>query len=229
MVSILLFYLACFILGMVLCIPIGPVNLEVFHLAVTKNYPQALSIAFGAAIGDAIWATLAFFGITPFMSNRYAEAFFLAITAVVTFVIGIVTLRDAKFVQRIEQREIEFSKRVKRKRWALLKGLTMVLINPLGIASWLICLAFLRKFHIYIPLRLSYEIIFFFVVVLGVMVYFSAIVFITERMKHLFNPQNTGRVIRVLGYMLIVFSLVFLFNSLKSFFGTYSPNGSMIH
>jgi len=228
MVSILLFYVACFFLGFVLCIPIGPVNLEVFHLAVTKHNAQALSIAVGAALGDGIWATAAFFGITPFMSNRYIEALFLFATALVTFVLGIASLRDANFVQRIEQKELEISRRVKRKRWAVLKGLSMVLINPLGIASWMICLAFLRKFEVYIPMRLSYEVVFFFVVVAGVMVYFSAIVFITDKMKHLFNPRSTGRVIRWLGYLLIAFSLIFLVNATKTCFFHPASGGVLL-
>jgi len=228
MVAILLFYVACFFLGLVLCIPIGPVNLEVFHLAVTKHNSQALSIAFGAAVGDGIWATAAFFGITPFMSNRYIEALFLFATAVVTFALGIASLRDANFVQRIEQKELEISRRVKRKRWAVLKGLSMVLINPLGIASWMICLAFLRKFEVYIPMRLSYEVVFFFVVVAGVMVYFSAIVFITDKMKHLFNPRSTGRVIRWLGYLLIAFSLIFLVNATKTCFFHPASGGVLL-
>ncbi|HNX98269.1 MAG TPA: hypothetical protein PKK12_11360, partial [Candidatus Aminicenantes bacterium] len=111
---------------------------------------------------------------------------------------------------------------------AVLKGLSMVLINPLGIASWMICLAFLRKFEVYIPMRLSYEVVFFFVVVAGVMVYFSAIVFITDKMKHLFNPRSTGRVIRWLGYLLIAFSLIFLVNATKTCFFHPASGGVLL-
>ena len=40
------------------------------------------------------------------------------------------------------------AERIKRKRWAFLQGLGMVLINPLGIASWMIALSFLKKLKI---------------------------------------------------------------------------------
>jgi threonine/homoserine/homoserine lactone efflux protein len=216
--SIFLFYVASFFISFVLCIPIGPVNLEVFHHAVTKRYSYAIAISVGAAIGDAIWAMSAFFGIRPFMQNRYSEGIFLSITAVVTLILGIFTLRDATFVARIERKEEERVKRIKRKRWALVKGLTMVLINPLGIASWMICLSFLRKLHIYIPMQLNFQIFFFIVVVLGVATYFFTIIVITNRVKELFNPETTHKVIRILGYLLIVFSIYFFFNAGRAFF-----------
>lgn len=214
----ILFYASTFILGYLLCIPIGPVNLEVFHSAVTKHYGHAFSIALGGALGDAVWAMSAFYGITPFTKNRSVEAIFLLATAILTFVIGVLTIKDARFISRIERKEEQLAQRIKRKRWAAVKGLCMVLMNPLGIASWMICLNFLRKLKIYIPLQTGFVIGFFITVFLGVFCYFSTIIFITNRMKKLFNPVTTHRVIRVLGYLLILFSIYFLFYSGKSFF-----------
>lgn len=220
----LLFYLGCFLISFFLCIPIGPVNLEVFQNAVKKHYAQALSVALGAAVGDAVWATAAFFGITPFLKNGYnfsIEGIFLLITAIITFVLGLLSLKDARFLEKIdkiEKKEEAIAERIKRKRWAFLQGLGMVLINPLGIASWMIALSFLKKLRIYIPLTLNYEIFFMVVVILGAFFYFTMIIFITNKMKSLCTPRNTRKVIRTLGYVLIGFSLYFLFFALKALF-----------
>ena len=51
--TVFLFYLSTFWIAFFLCIPIGPVNLEVFHQAVTKRYAHAFSLAIGAACGRA--------------------------------------------------------------------------------------------------------------------------------------------------------------------------------
>jgi threonine/homoserine/homoserine lactone efflux protein len=223
----LLFYLGCFFLSFFLCIPIGPVNLEVFQNAVKKHYGPALSLALGAAVGDAIWATAAFFGITPFLRNGYnfnLEGVFLLVTAAITFILGIVTLKDARFLDRIEKKEEALAAKIRRKRWAFLQGLGMVLINPLGIASWMIALSFLKKLKIYIPLTLNYEIFFMVVVMLGAFAYFTLIIFITNRMKSLCTPHNTRKVIKVLGYVLIAFSLYFLFFGVKALFFTSSSH-----
>jgi threonine/homoserine/homoserine lactone efflux protein len=223
----LLFYLGCFFISFFLCVPIGPVNLEVFQNAVKKHFGPALSLALGAAVGDAIWATAAFFGITPFLRNGYnfsIEGVFLLVTAAITFVLGIVSLKDARFLDRIEKKEEALAAKIKRKRWAFLQGLGMVLINPLGIASWMIALSFFKKLRIYIPLTLNYEIFFMVVVILGAFAYFTLIIFITNRMKSLCAPHNTRKVIKVLGYVLIAFSLYFLFFGVKALFFSASSH-----
>jgi threonine/homoserine/homoserine lactone efflux protein len=178
-------------------------------------YPQAISIAVGAAMGDAFWACLAFFGISPFISSRYMEAAFFVFTAIITGILGIFALKDAKFLEKKEEGIVT---KIRRKRWAILKGLTMVLVNPLGIVSWMISLSFLRKIKVFIPLELKYEIIFFIVVILGASTYFFLIIFITSRMKKVFNPERTTKVIKLLGYLLIIFSAYFLYNAIKLFF-----------
>jgi threonine/homoserine/homoserine lactone efflux protein len=220
MITIILFYVASFFISFFLCIPIGPVNIEIFQTALKKLYPQAVWIAIGAALVDAIWATCAFFGISPFLSSRYLEASFLVFTAFITGVLGILALKDAHFV---EKKEEELVSKIRRKRWAFLKGFTMMLVNPLGIVSWMIALSFLRKARVYIPLELRFEIIFFIVVGVGALAYFLLIIFITNKMKAIFNTQRTSRVIKVLGYILLGFSLYFLYNSIKLFFFNSQP------
>ncbi|MCX6555769.1 MAG: LysE family transporter [Candidatus Aminicenantes bacterium] len=221
MLGSIFFYVGCFFTSFFLCIPIGPVNLEVFQNAIKKQHAHALSIAFGAALGDAIWATAAFFGISPFLKNGYnvlIEGIFLLITSVITFFLGLFSLKDARLFEKIEKREEARVEKIKRKRWAFVKGLAMVMINPLGIASWMIALSFMKKLKIYIPLTLTYEVIFLITVLAGAFSYFTLIVFITNKMKSLFSPERTGKIIKVLGYVLIIFSVYFLFFAVKTLF-----------
>lgn len=213
--NIILFYVFAFIGGFLLCIPIGPVNLEVFHTALKKQHIQALFIAIGAGIGDGIWAMLALIGVSPFLKHVIMQGIFLTVTAVITLVLGILALKDAKY---IEKKEENLVRSISRKRWALLKGLTLVLINPLGIISWMIIIQFLFKFNISIPFQFNYEILFFLTVVLGALCYFSLIIFITHKMKSIFNPERTGKVSRALGYLLIAFSVYFFYTAAQSLF-----------
>jgi len=221
MVTIFLFYLGCFFTSFFLCIPIGPVNLEVFQSAIKKHHAQALSVALGASCGDAIWAMAAFLGISPFLKNGYnihIEGIFLLITSIITFFLGVFSIKDARILERIEKKEEAMAERIKRKRWAFVKGLAMVMINPLGIASWMIALAFMKKLKIFIPLSLTYEIVFLIVVLAGAFAYFTLIVFITNKMKAFFSEERIGKIIKVLGYILIMFSLYFLFFAIKTLF-----------
>ena len=221
MLGSIFFYVGCFFTSFFLCIPIGPVNLEVFQSAIKKQHAHALSIALGAALGDAIWAMAAFFGISPFLKNGYnilIEGIFLLITAVITFILGLLSLKDARLFEKIEKREEARVENIRRKRWSFAKGLAMVMINPLGIASWMIALSFMKKLRIYIPLTLTYEVIFLITVLAGAFAYFTLIVFITNKMKSLFSPERTAKIIKILGYVLIVFSLYFMFFAVKTLF-----------
>lgn len=221
MLTTLLFYLGCFFTSFFLCIPIGPVNLEVFQSAIKKHHAQALSVALGASLGDAIWAMAAFFGISPFLKNGYnilIEGIFLLITAVITFVLGLLSLKDARFLEKIEKKEEALAQSIKRKRWAFAKGLAMVMINPLGIASWMIALSFMKKLKIFIPITLTHVFFFLLAVLVGAFAYFTLIVFITNKMKSIFSPERTGKIIKVLGYVLIMFSIYFLFFAVKTLF-----------
>jgi threonine/homoserine/homoserine lactone efflux protein len=221
MLGSVFFYVGCFFTSFFLCVPIGPVNLEVFQSAIKKQHAHALSIALGAALGDAIWAMAAFFGISPFLKNGYnilIEGIFLLITAVITFFLGLFSLKDARLFEKIEKREEARVENIRRKRWSFAKGLAMVMINPLGIASWMIALSFMKKLRIYIPLSLTYEVIFLIIVLAGAFSYFTLIVFITNKMKSLFSPERTCTIIKILGYVLIIFSLYFMFFAVKTLF-----------
>lgn len=211
----LLFYFACFWISFFLCIPLGPVNLEVFHAALQKKRTQALLVGLGGAVGDSVWAMTALLGVTPFMNSQGLEIVFILITAVVTFVLGLSALRDAKFTGKKEPAMME---KIKQSHWAFLKGLTMVLINPLGTVSWLICLQFLKRIPIFIPMQPRYEIIFALVVTGGAFVYFALVVVITDRMKNFFNPERTRKVTRGLGLLLIALSAYFVYHAIKVWF-----------
>lgn len=216
MSSIIYFYVACYWISFCLCLPLGPVNLEVFHTAVKKHYAQAVAVAVGGAMGDAFWATAALFGVYPFINSPNLEGGFLVATAIITMVLGIMALKDSRFIAKKE--EIVVSRIRRRKRWAFLKGLTMVMVNPLGIISWLISLQFLEKIDIYIPMELNYEIIFFVVVAAGAASYFLLVILITNKMKKILNSTRTRKISKYLGFLLIGVSMYFLYNAIKVLF-----------
>ena len=64
--------------------------------------------------------------------------------------------------------------------------------------------------------KIDYEIIFMGVVMVGAFSYSILMVVITNRAKKLFTPETTSRIIKILGYLLIVFSIYFLFYALRA-------------
>jgi hypothetical protein len=76
----------------------------------------------------------------------------------------------------------------------------------------------MKKLKIFIPLTLTYEVFFLIIVLTGAFAYFTLIVLITNKMKSIFSPERTGKIIKVLGYVLIMFSLYFMFFAIKTLF-----------
>lgn len=221
--TIALFYLVAYGMGFALCIMPGPVAIEVFHHALKKQNKHALAIGLGAGVGDGVWALVAFYGITPFLKNgtdngNQMEGIFLLAAAIITFIIGMLGLKDAKIFERVEKKEEQLAEKVKRKRFSFLKGLMMVMVNPLGIGSWMIVLSFFKKVNIYIPLDQSYVFFFFWAVVLGAFTYSGVMVLITRRIEPLFTKEKTAQITRALSYLLIAFSVYFLFYAINAFF-----------
>jgi threonine/homoserine/homoserine lactone efflux protein len=221
MLAIVLFYAAAFATAFVFCIMPGPVAIEVFHHALKRQNIHALSIGLGAAMGDAIWAMVAFYGISPFIKNGsgYLEGLFLLAASIITFIIGLLVLGNHGFALRVENKEEAIARKLKRKRkrWSFLKGLTLVMVNPLGIGSWFIVLAALKKSKIYIPLDITYEFLFTGIVIIGAFSYSILMVAVTKKIKDLVSPGKTAKIIKGLGYLLIFFSIYFLFFSLRAF------------
>lgn len=223
MLSIALFYLIAFLMGFALCIMPGPVGIEVLQHTLKRQNSHALSVGLGAGVGDALWALVAFYGITPFLKNgqgNHLEGIFLLVAALVTFVIGIISIKDSRFTLKVGAKTETVAKKVvrKRKRWSFLKGFTLIMVNPLGIGSWMIVLSFLKKTKIYIPLTLTYEIFFFVAVLIGAFGYSIFMITVASRIKPLFEPERTAKIIKFLGYLLVTFSVYFLFHSLRAFF-----------
>jgi threonine/homoserine/homoserine lactone efflux protein len=212
------FYFLSFFISFGLSIPVGPVNIEILKNALKKNYSHASSVAVGAALGNATWALVAFLGMSPFISSRYLEASLLLITGLITIYLSIGIFRKQDIIESPD----EIIKSIKRKRWYFLKGYSLIIINPLGILSWMIILSFLRKMKIFIPAQLNYEIIFFFIVSIGAASYFLLVIFITNKMKQVFNPKRSDIIIHYLGYVLVLLGIYFIGYSLKLFFCQYN-------
>src|SRR3972149_4575672 len=62
-----------FISGMLLAIPVGPVNLTIINEGARRGFTWALLISFGAAVMEVIYCTIAFTGFSSFFGNRVVK------------------------------------------------------------------------------------------------------------------------------------------------------------
>jgi len=59
----------------------------------------------------------------------------------------------------------------------------------------------------------NYEALFYLTVTAGAASYCLLIVIITNKMKHIFNPERTHQITKYLGYFLLILSIYFMYNA----------------
>ncbi len=71
---ILVAALTGFLSGLILCIPVGPVNLTIINEGARRGFKWAALIGLGASVMEVIYCTIAFTGFSAIFANRYLKA-----------------------------------------------------------------------------------------------------------------------------------------------------------
>jgi len=78
--------------GLILCIPVGPVNLTILNEGARRGFKWALLIGLGATVMEIIYCTIAFTGFAALFSNRYLKS------AMEVFSFGFMLFLGVKFL-----------------------------------------------------------------------------------------------------------------------------------
>ena len=115
----------------------GPVAVMVFSASVQKQYGVALRIGLGAALAEALYAAVAFWGFTRFLAHHpRILPLTHAVSAVVLAVLGV-------YFTRWKPREGEAKPGRQRKLKGFLLGFSVSVLNPTLLATWSVAVAFL--------------------------------------------------------------------------------------
>jgi len=142
---ILLSALTGFISGLLLSMPVGPVNLTIINGGVQRGFKWAMLIGLGAAAMDLIYCTIAFTGFSSFFGNRMVKAFMEVFSFVFMLFLGVKFL-SAKTVTaptQLGRTASQFERRIGEKlhpHSAFMTGFALVLGN-LGVLLFWIVLA----------------------------------------------------------------------------------------
>src|SRR5450432_2227383 len=72
--SLLLAGITGFLSGLILSIPVGPVNLTIMNEGARRGFFWAFMIGLGATLGEVIYCFIAFTGFASFFSHGYIKA-----------------------------------------------------------------------------------------------------------------------------------------------------------
>ena len=134
-----------FLSGLLLCIPVGPINLTIINEGARRGFVQGLMIGLGASVMEVIYCTLAFTGFASFFNKGYVKAAMELSSFVFLLYLGLRFLlaknvRTTSIVPAQDQLEERIERGIERKfhpHSAFMLGFVRVLANPGVLVFWI--------------------------------------------------------------------------------------------
>jgi len=219
LLPILLSALTGFLSGMLLSIPIGPVNLTIINEGTRRGFLRALLVGLGAATMDVIYCTIAFTGFSSFFKIRIVKTSMEVFTFVFLLFLGVkflsaktvtVPMRLGAAASRIEERTSEKL----HPHSAFMMGFVRVLGNLGVLLFWIVAAAYFMSHEAYFT---SYEWVedtiaakaaFITGVALGANLWFLALSYMSSRGQGRLSERTLLRMEHFSGVCLIALGLI---------------------
>lgn len=143
MPPLLLAALTGFISGLVLCIPVGPINLIIINEGARRGFKWALMIGLGATLMEIIYCLFAFSSFASFFSKGQIEFVMRLLGSLFTLVIGIkfMLAKSVDAPLHLTDTADALGHRLEEKlhpRSAFTTGFVRVLANPGVLVGWIV-------------------------------------------------------------------------------------------
>jgi len=202
---------ASFATGFAAAIPIGATHIEIAKRSMALRFKSAFMIILGALISDLIYGFVAMYGIAPFLQDRYVEAFFWFIGAVVLIILGVFTIIYSDKVNK--SRDIHLFKN----NLSLIIGFTINTVNPSMIFWWLFCFELFKNMGIVHTATLSVKTAFVVFGIMGMGTYYSLfVIFIKKVGSTGIIKKYESKINKVFGALLISLSIYFIYKAIET-------------
>jgi threonine/homoserine/homoserine lactone efflux protein len=129
-----------FLSGLLLSIPVGPVNLTIMNEGARLGFKWAVLIGIGATVMEVLYCALAFTSFASFFSKGYVEAAMQVFSFAFMLFLGIKFLmaKSVPLVDRIEQRIEQGIERKLHPTSAFMTGFVRTMANPGVLLCWIV-------------------------------------------------------------------------------------------
>ena len=211
---ILLSSVTGFISGMLLSMPVGPVNLTIINEGARRGFAWALVIGFGAATMDVVYCTIAFTGFSSFFGGRMVKASMEVFTFVFMLFLGIkfLTAKTVIAPTQLGATASRIEKRIDEKlhpHSAFMIGFTRVMGNLGVLLFWIVAAAYFMSHdawftsYEWVEDTLSAKVAFITGVALGANLWFFALSYGVARRRGQFSELTLLRMERFSGVCLL--------------------------
>ncbi len=208
-----------FFSGLLLSMPVGPVNLTIINGSAQRGFKWAMLIGIGAATMDAIYCTIAFTGFSSFFDRHMVKATMEVFTFAFMLFLGVKFLSAktvaaptelGKTASRIEQRiDKKFHPHS-----AFMTGFVRVMGNMGVLLFWIVAAAYFMSHeafftsHEWVEDTVASKAAFIAGVALGANLWFCALSYGMSRGRRRFSEQTLLRMERFSGICLLALGLL---------------------
>jgi threonine/homoserine/homoserine lactone efflux protein len=194
------------VLGFVVSIPVGPVNLTVINTALRRGFLRAFLVGMGAVCADTIYATVLMAGHTAILDKPSVRQAMQITAIVVISIFGIRQLlfKEEKFEARDEARAEKVDRRWHHPR-AFFLGFILTISNLTLVILWATLSSLLFEREWVMP-ELSSRLMCSAGVLMGGMVWFTLLAFSVSRAHQRVKPQTLTVLVRSCGVVFLVFA-----------------------
>jgi threonine/homoserine/homoserine lactone efflux protein len=208
----LLFSLA-FATGFVAAIPVGGSQIEMAKRVLAGERLAGLMVVLGSVTSDMVYGIVALFGIAPFMEIRWVLGTFMALGAVLLWVLAWLTLKEST----APRDSWSGRQTMNGKRRSFATGFSLAFSNPPMIMTWLLGVTLARQLGLAEPFTAFAKSAFIAGGALGLGGYLGVLGVIIHRIKHVVPMHALGSVYRWLGITLLVLSFFFVYGAAEFF------------
>lgn len=201
------------VIGFIMCIPVGPINVWVVNTLIKHNFKSAFSIALGGSIMDFIYFMLILTGLSLFSFSDKMTMFLKVAGVLFLFIFGMkeVLTRTQNF-----STDNDLKKKIPTASSFFLLGVLIYTSNPTLIATMSGLAAIIKSWHAF-----DFNFINYFLLSLGIALgsagWFYFLLKMVERYQNKIPQKFFLNFSRTSGVLIVIFSLIMAFNVYKDF------------
>lgn len=209
------FFIAAFLLGIIVAIPPGSVTVIACQRALQFGLRNSLFFTFGSCLSDIFYLALVYFGVANFIaSNNIYKIILWFASGAILFVIGLFSI----YSLINKRQESEMINSFQHNRMAtFFSGVIVTLSNPVTIVGWMVVAGnFYLIWNEKYPDIKDYGILTIIIIMLGVLAWFLPLTFIVSRIGRMMKDKFIGILIFVGNIFLILFGCLAFYYAVKT-------------
>ena len=213
--NIFLVLSAAYAMGFITAIPIGATQIEIAKRALNRKFLAAWMVIIGSVVSDVMYGGIALFGVAPFLKRKLVVALFELVGVIILWILAYSTFNKSGKANILNVNNGYLG----RKRLALLTGFGLAITNPMIIFWWLLEVRFVINIGLVDSFSKTISALFLLFGGLGLGSYLLFLAAVLYRVKKYISNKAMKVMYKIMGFVLLLLSIYFLYHSVKYFAG----------